>query len=172
MKTTDHRRQHRQQFGRVGNRRIGRAHRFGHDEAQVGVALGCQFRGRGRLAHDGQNGALDGAVDAFVGDAAALTQGRGKTLPGDGGLIVQAARNAAQDLRENDAGVAACAHQRAMRRAAGHFADGVRLRRAWISCSAERRVNSMFVPVSPSGTGNTFRALTMSWCESSQSGGR
>ena len=107
-------RQDGEQFGRVGHGFIGRAHGAGHDEPQI-ILQGRGALGGGRgFPHHRQDGALDGPVDAFVGDATAFSQGRREHRAGDRRLVVQAAREPAQDLGQDHPGIAPGAHQRAV----------------------------------------------------------
>ena len=111
-----------------------------------------------RLAHRGdrqadgmpQRGAQDRAVD--VGEIAVALVGR---LGGDVG-------EAAQDLRQDDARVAAGALQRALGERGGHRHHVDRRRRESARAHAARMVNSMFVPVSASATGKTLSRLISS----------
>ena len=91
---------------------------------------------------------------------AALERG-GDCAPIESGDAASKVGEARKDLREDDAGVAARAHQRALR-------GGLRDRRADAAAAcahasqAARIVRDMLVPVSPSGTGKTLIALKAS----------
>ncbi len=80
---------------------------------------GARLRALGGLADHGQDRALDRLDDGGVGHARRLLQ-RGGEVRGEERLFAgKPVREAAQDLREDDAGVAARAHQRATRQRLG-----------------------------------------------------
>ncbi len=80
-----------------------------------------------RLANHGQNGAFDGFDHALVGGVSAFDKGIGKGARVNGFALVHAARKAANDLREDDAGIAARPQQRAARERGTGFSSRARL---------------------------------------------
>ena len=86
-------------------------------------SVGHGLRGRRHLADDGEHGALDGRLDGAVGGVLALED---RPLE-DGGVervgLTPDVADAAHDLGEDDAGVAARAHERALGDGGGHGRD-------------------------------------------------
>ena len=85
------------------------------DGQQVGTGIGDDNCGIGGLAHHRQDGSLDRRHDSGVGSAARCGEAIGEGPPVHGLCLGEHAGEAAQDLREDDAGVASGAHQRTMR---------------------------------------------------------
>ena len=113
--------------------------------------------GRGGVGGDGQHRALDGAHDP--GSSRALPSARATaaswaptTRQGS-----ERARDAAEDLAEDDARVAPGPHERPARDRPAGGAHGVAVGRLEVQASRAfttlSSVSAMFVPVSPSGTG-------------------
>ena len=113
-----------------------------------------------RSAGDGEEGALLRVGDGGVGGVGGLLQRGGERRPVGGRLAGELVGEAAQQLGQDGAGVAACAEDGA----AGEDRPGRTRRsrrRPWpgrapstAACAVSRRL----VPVSPSGTGKTLRS--------------
>ena len=111
-----------QEVGRAGHGLVGL-----HDERLEGLGdghlllLGAVCAGR-HVADDGEDGALDRLAHGLEGHLHAVAQGRGHVGRGHGVMRGdEALGQAAQNLARNDAGVAARAHERAVRDGLGHI---------------------------------------------------
>ena len=148
--------QSRQQLGRAGERPL--ALRERGLEGALRTAVSRRVGAASHLADDRQHRSLDGHRDRRVGRIA----GRGE-CPGDGSSVeATVAREldggASHDLRQDDPGVAAGSHQRRACRRLGLPRRVGRRRAPRVAAARACTVRAMFVPVSPSGTGKTFRS--------------
>ena len=99
------------------------------DDADV-IGLGrCRVAGRGGIANDREDGPLGGLHDGPVCDSSRLVERRGDAVRVDPRALRNTLSKAAEDLRQDHAAVAACAHERSVRRGGEDRVDGRRRRR-------------------------------------------
>ena len=97
----------------------------GHQQLVQAERVGHALRRLGHLADDREHGALDRLLDGAVGAGGALGE---RLLEVGGGEVLGAAPHvaeAAHDLRQDDARVAARAHERALGDGGGHVRDAL-----------------------------------------------
>ena len=112
--------EHGQQVGRVldrGVRGLGGALQEGVERGVVPAGRLGSFCG---LAHDGEDGALHRAHHCLIGSVGSLAQRRRDLGSADGFERCERVGHAAQDLRQDHAGVAPRAHERAVRHRLAH----------------------------------------------------
>ena len=91
---------------------LGCLDRRGQHGGEIVVDLGGPDSGLGRLADDGQDGALDGLCDRGVGRPRALRQGVCQVQAVETSLAVERLGHAPEDLARDHARIAARAHER------------------------------------------------------------
>lgn len=155
--------QNGQQVGRAGDGLVGL------DDDSIERVLGRELLlfalvGLGRnISQDREDRTFDGLADGLEGDLDGATEGEGD-VGGRDGLIGrnETLGNTAQDLRGDDAGVAAAPIREPCVMAPAMASMSASAGRAESSLVTEASVSDMLVPVSPSGTGKTLSLLISS----------
>ncbi len=116
--------QDRQQCRGASHGPVRRVDRGGKDGLQAGIRLGGLGGRFSRLPDDREDGAFHGRGDGGIGRLAAAPQAMRQVPAGYGSAFLADLRHAPQDLREDDATVAARAHQRSEADRGGHARQG------------------------------------------------
>ena len=115
--------QNRQQGWRFLYRFASRLEHVGHHKIEVLRYCRGAHRVVGGLPDNCQDRALHRLDNTLVGGFTACPQAGSQVTRADAGLVAETVRHAAQDLREDDAGVAAGAHQRTLCHGLRHATD-------------------------------------------------